>query len=227
MVIVDAAAGLLAGASSTMLLHPLDLAKTRMQINGGGKTLDVVRQSYREGRLRGVYRGLGTNLIGGAAGWGFYFAWYGQIKRWVAGPSRERLSGTEYLLSAAAAGLLTSACTNPIWVIKTRMLNTAVTANGAYQSFSDGLTKIAAEEGMRGLWRGLVPSLLGVAHGSVQFGLYEMMKDQKKNMAGVLSQLDVLKLSAVSKLGCAISHAMATPRYGVRYIEMHSTRRLD
>lgn len=89
---------------------------------------------YRLYGLRGLYRGLGTNLVGGMLGWGFYFAWYGQIKRWMS-CGRTQLSGREYLLASAAAGLLTSLCTNPIWVVKTRMLTTNRGDNKAYTNF--------------------------------------------------------------------------------------------
>ena len=218
---IDALSGLLAGGTSTILLHPLDVAKTRMQISGSGRTWSLIKHTYTQAGLwRGVYRGLGTNLIGGAAGWAVYFAWYGETKRFAqslhrAAPDTDggvdqdggggKLTATEYLLSAAAAGVLTSACTNPIWVVKTRMLNTDDADPRAYRSFIDGLRRILQEEGARGMWRGLVPSLLGVAHGSVQFAVYEKMKDtrrrQRRGQVGrELGTWDFLELSAGSKL---------------------------
>ena len=102
-------------------MHPLDLIKTRMQVSGGS-TRTVFATVYAQHGIQGLYRGLGTNLIGGTLGWSCYFAWYGQVKNWMS--RGERLTGLEYLVASATAGILTSLCTNPIWVVKTRMLTT-------------------------------------------------------------------------------------------------------
>lgn len=255
---IDALSGLLAGGSSTILLHPLDVAKTRMQISGSGSTIAVIRHTCNTaGLARGVYRGLGTNLIGGAVGWAVYFAWYGETKRLAlylrsayastqhdgaggadgaydtggrgrevgGGQEQARLSATEYLLSAALAGALTAACTNPVWVVKTRLLNTDRADPAAYRSFTHGLRRILRDEGFAGLWRGLVPSLLGVAHGSLQFALYEKLKDNRRrsltaasasasasasgsttagSAAAQLGTWDYLELSASSKLAATL-----------------------
>lgn len=132
-VLANSIAGLVAGGISTIAMHPLDLVKTRMQV-AGGKTTTLLRLIYKEHGVAGLYRGIGTNLFGGTLAWGFYFGWYGQIKNWIGG-DRVHLSGGEYLFSAAAAGLLTSICTNPIWVVKTRMLTTTRGERLAYTSF--------------------------------------------------------------------------------------------
>lgn len=131
-------AGLTAGGTSTIAMHPLDLVKTRMQVTGG-TTMSQIRSVYRGNGIAGLYRGLGTNLIGGMLGWGFYFAWYGRVKKWIGG-ERIQLSGTEYLVSSATAGMLTSICTNPIWVVKTRMLTTNRGDKLAYNNFFGNLS---------------------------------------------------------------------------------------
>lgn len=180
--LANTVAGLMAGGISTLAMHPLDLIKTRMQVSGG-QTISVIRDTYQVHGFRGLYRGLGTNLFGGMIGWGFYFAWYGQIKNLLA--HEGHLTGTEYLMASGSAGILTSLCTNPIWVVKTRMLTTNHGDSLAYSSFVDGLQKIAQQEGLQGLYRGLIPSLFGVTHGALQFTFYEMLKDRRKG------QLDI------------------------------------
>jgi len=63
------------------------------------------------------------------------------------------------------------------------MLSTASTHPGAYPSTLSGFRSIIVTEGIRGLYRGLVPSLFGVSHGAVQFMAYEPLKNIWKNQA--------------------------------------------
>ncbi|KAI7315696.1 hypothetical protein KC315_g10992 [Hortaea werneckii] len=102
------------------------------------------------------------------------------------------------------SGILTAVFTNPIWVIKTRMLSTARNAPGAYRSIAHGSYELYRTEGVRGFYRGLLPSLFGVSHGAIQFMAYEQLKNKwalkrKGGQAG-LTNFDFLYLSAASKM---------------------------
>ena len=89
------------------------------------------------------------------------------------------LSAVEYLAASGTAGIATALCTNPIWVVKTRMLSTDGFTSGSYRGLSDGLRQILRTEGVRGFWSGLTPSLFGVSHGAFQFMFYEELKKQR------------------------------------------------
>lgn len=83
------------------------------------------------------------------------------------------------------------------------MLSTSSTYPGAYSSITDGAWHIFRSEGLRGFYRGLIPSLLGVSHGALQFMAYEKLKmyrggdtaEQQRD----LSTLDFLLLSGLAK----------------------------
>jgi hypothetical protein len=101
------------------------------------------------------------------------------------------------------AGLLTGACTNPIWVVKTRMLERGANHPDAYKSMFAGLRHVYITRGLRGLWAGFIPSTLGVAHGAVQFAIYEKMKHRRGEKIGGqqrLSNWDYIYMSGGSKL---------------------------
>jgi solute carrier family 25 folate transporter 32 len=115
--------------------------------------------------------------------------WYGEIKKYMAarrGANLNDLSSGEFLTASATAGVATALCTNPIWVVKTRMLSTHGAAIGSYKGLYrsalpailmiDGLQQIFQTEGTRGFYAGLTPALIGVSHGAVQFMLYEELK---------------------------------------------------
>jgi solute carrier family 25 folate transporter 32 len=86
-------------------------------------------------------------------------------------------------------GTITCLFTNPIWLVKTRLqLQRDVPGGGGggaggppagpapYRGMTHALRTIGAEEGLRGLYRGLLPALLLVSHGMVQFAVYEELK---------------------------------------------------
>ncbi|KAL8746809.1 MAG: hypothetical protein Q9190_001214 [Brigantiaea leucoxantha] len=108
------------------------------------------------------------------------------------------------MLSGFLAGVLTAVCTNPIWVIKTRMLSTATNHPQAYRSMIDGARQISRSEGLRGFYRGLTPSLFGVTHGALQFMVYEQLKAYRQSFSSEgqrnLSAMDYLWTSSAAKL---------------------------
>ena len=106
-------------------------------------------------------------------------------------------------------GILTAVLTNPIWVIKTRMLSTGSQTPGAYPSFLSGAIRIHQTEGPAGFYRGLVPSLFGTSHGALQFMAYEELKTyryrSKKSTSKpgdpvTLSNVDLFVISGLSKI---------------------------
>ena len=126
--------------------------------------------------------------------------------------------------------MLTAVLTNPIWVIKTRILSTSSSHTGAYNSMIDGARQIAKLDGVRGFYRGLVPSLIGVSHGALQFMVYEQLKIYKaKNTAGSqedLTTVDYLLLSGVAKVfaGC-LTYPYQVVRTRLQMYDAHSTYR--
>jgi primary-amine oxidase len=73
----------------------------------------------------------------------------------------------------------------------------------AYKSMTEGLAHVYSTRGLRGLWAGFVPSTLGVAHGAVQFAIYERLKQargQKLGGSEKLSNWDFIYMSGGSKL---------------------------
>lgn len=157
-------------------------------------------------RIGALYRGLTPNLVGNSVGWGLYFLWYREaqdVVRRVRGYEQsQQLTSVDYLTASSASGLLSAVLTNPIWVVKTRMLSTSATQTGAYPGMLSGLRSIYKKEGIRGFFHGLTPTLIGVSHGSLYFVAYEKLKlwrrQSKKDPQ--LSNVDTLITSSLSKI---------------------------
>lgn len=85
--------------------------------------------------------------------------------------------------SSLTAGACSTLLTNPIWVIKTRLMSqsSTITSDGMrapfnYTSTLDAARKMYRAEGFRSFYSGLTPAILGLTHVAVQFPLYEWFK---------------------------------------------------
>lgn len=107
---------------------------------------------------------------------------------------RKILSNIEHLSIAFYTGCCCTLVTNPIWLIKTRMelqcaylfLNYYIWFNcyninitkprHFYTGFFDAVSKIYVGEGLKGFYKGLIPSLVLVTNGALNFMIYENLR---------------------------------------------------
>ncbi|QPC64704.1 hypothetical protein HYE67_006935 [Fusarium culmorum] len=129
--------------------------------------------------IASLYRGLTPNLVGNASSWASFFFFKSRfenaIAAWQGRPDGRPTPG-DYFVASALAGASTTTLTNPIWVLKVRMVSSDRGSRGAYPSMLAGARSILQTEGIRGFYRGLGISLVGVSHGAVQFAVYDPMK---------------------------------------------------
>ena len=85
--------------------------------------------------------------------------------------------------SALSGGASSTFATNPIWVIKTRLMAQSNSRNEnlsrppwQYRNTLDAARKMYRNEGLKSFYSGLTPALLGLAHVAIQFPLYELFK---------------------------------------------------
>jgi solute carrier family 25 folate transporter 32 len=116
--------------------------------------------------------------------WGFYFYGYNALRDMAsqtvqppaAGePGLSHLSPAVNLACASSAGVLTAFVTQPIWLAKTR-LQLQYGSDVRYSGMLHVLASVTHHEGVLGLWRGLLPSLMLVSHVSIHFTVYEEIK---------------------------------------------------
>ncbi|KAK1363526.1 Folate transporter 1, chloroplastic [Heracleum sosnowskyi] len=220
----NAIAGSAAGMVTVSFSHPLDVVRTRFQVNDGRisnlptykHTPHALFNIARTEGFRGLYAGFYPAVLGSTVSWGLYFYFYSKAKQRYLG-SREELTPGLHLASAAEAGALVCLCTNPIWLVKTRLqLQTPQQHTQPYSGFHGAIRTILKEEGWRALYKGLVPGLfLQVTHGAIQFTAYEELRkafvnyrseDGETNMSSdnLLSSVDYATLGASSKLAAVL-----------------------
>jgi solute carrier family 25 (mitochondrial folate transporter), member 32 len=218
--VINAFSGALSGVLTAAFVCPLDVLKTRMQVQ------DLARPKYigiagglatlvREEGLRAAYRGLQPTVLALLPTWALYFFVYETIKNKVKGSAAgAKLSPTlQYIMASVGAGACNVVVTNPLWVIKTRLQTQAMPVEYRMLSHSnptnykgtlDAFRTMLRKEGVRGLYAGMVPSIIGIAHVAIQFPLYESLKHEatviKQCQPDDLQPTDLVVLSSVAKM---------------------------
>lgn len=128
-----------------------------------------------------------------------------------------QLNAGQHLLASATSGVITAFITNPLWVVKTRMYTTSKKGTAAYRSTlgnfalsehrsdltapysSDGLVQISKKEGIPGLYKGTVMSVVGVSNGAIQFMLYEELKRlaKERRLQRRTSEMEIVDLVSI------------------------------
>lgn len=147
------------------------------------ETFQILGSVHRVEGWRALFKGLGPNLIGVVPARSINFYVVGNGKRIIAEYGNNGKEDAWVVLCAAAlAGVVTSTVTNPIWLIKTRLqLDKTVVARGEvakrkYKNSWDCIKQVVRNEGVRGLYKGMSASYLGVTESTLQWVLYDQMK---------------------------------------------------
>jgi len=195
------AAGAAAGAAATCASYPFDLLRTTLAAQGEPRVYSGLRAAatgiVRQRGVRGLYRGLGVTLLEivpySALNFGLYDGFNGAYNRFR---NRQRAavgqrasehhaaSSLQHFMCGLAAGTLAKLGTHPLDVAKKRyqiaglqraaQYGAPVTAE-AIKSLPACLRNIWVREGLRGLYKGALPSCLKSAPATaVTFATYEL-----------------------------------------------------
>ncbi|KAG0065028.1 hypothetical protein BGZ92_005637, partial [Podila epicladia] len=191
-------AGGTGGMAGALVTSPLDVVKTRLQSSlyqsannvsvatvprsGVASVLGHIKDTclllghiYSKEGPRALYKGLGPNLVGVIPARAINFATYGNGKKFYTEMNGGKETTFVHLSSAATAGVVTATVTNPIWLVKTRM-QLQVEGVRQYKNSMDCVVQLLRTEGIKGMYRGLSASYLGVAEGAIQWVIYEQLK---------------------------------------------------
>ncbi|XP_050414699.1 mitochondrial carnitine/acylcarnitine carrier protein [Patella vulgata] len=160
-------AGMVAGVFTTVIMAPGERIKCLLQVQAAsGKPaiyngpIDCIKQLYKEGGIRSLYRGTAATLLRDVPASGMYFMVYEWLQHILtpAGGSRNDLSVGRTLVAGGVAGIFNWAVAIPPDVLKSR-LQTA--PEGTYPNgIRDVFRQLMKEEGILSLYKGFTPVML-------------------------------------------------------------------
>ncbi|OOQ89229.1 mitochondrial substrate/solute carrier [Penicillium brasilianum] len=195
-ILVHAQAAISAGIATATATNPIWLVKTRLQLDKAQATtgtrryknsLDCVRQVLRQEGIRGLYKGLSASYLGSLET-ALHLVLYERIKTTLhtslGSPDGKDTATqkeiTSWLSTTGAAGSAKFAAAliaYPHEVIRTR-LRQAPMENGVpkYTGLLQCFRLIAKEEGMAGLYGGLMPHMVrSIPSAIITLGVYEFV----------------------------------------------------
>ncbi|KAF8447074.1 mitochondrial carrier domain-containing protein [Kalaharituber pfeilii] len=184
-------AGAMAGVTSVVATYPLDIVRTRLSIQSASFASlkketklpgmwGTMKNMYKtEGGFVALYRGLGPTLAGVAPYVGINFATYEAMRKLVTPEGQANPTALGKLLAGAVSGAVAQSFTYPFDVLRRRFqVNTMSGLGYQYKGFFDAIRVIVTTEGVRGLYKGLLPNLLKVAPSiGSSFLSYEIARD--------------------------------------------------
>ncbi|KAM0342510.1 hypothetical protein ACHAPU_009484 [Fusarium lateritium] len=233
---ISLAAGAVAGGIEASITYPFEFAKTIAQLSArqqppGVKVsrspFAVISQIVRHDGVRAIYTGCSSLITGTAAKAGVRFLTFDAVKARLADSNGKLTAGSNILAGMIAGAVESVTVVTPTERIKTALIDDARSPNRRLNGGFHALRTIAAERGIREVYRGLASTTIKQsATSGVRMGSYNILKElvssDGKNpfvtfgigaVAGVITvyatqPFDTIKTRSQSAKGVSIGEAV-------------------
>ncbi|ETV67245.1 hypothetical protein H257_16488 [Aphanomyces astaci] len=167
-------AGGLAGAFSVSIANPVDVIKVRMQADRSGVLYsgitDAVAKIHQQEGFRGFLKGVGPNVTRGFIVNAAELGVYDQVKTSLISHGIVEEGGIGATFGASLfAGLAGAAASNPVDVLKTRLMTQPAGAAALYTGMFSCARRTFQEEGVKAFYKGFIPNWMRKAPWCVVF----------------------------------------------------------
>lgn len=177
-------AGVMSGILATTVTYPLDFIRSRLSLQGPSKQLyngiwDGMKTVARSEGALALYTGLGVTLLGIIPYAGIQLSTYDIVKQFFGSLRSDGMpSRVDVFVSGAIGGMVAQTAAFPIELARRRLqVDGWATGVRQYSGFVDVVLKTVQSEGLRGLYRGLVPNFLKIIPAAgVSFVVFEQTK---------------------------------------------------
>ncbi|KAL8380956.1 hypothetical protein RB595_005314 [Gaeumannomyces hyphopodioides] len=216
-------AGALAGTTVDLSLFPLDTLKTRLQSSAG---------FFPSGGFRGIYRGVGSAVVGSAPGAALFFVTYEGVKDALSSPSSSPLlsavlaggeagapppAAVTHMLAASLGEVAACSVRVPTEVVKQRA-QAGQHGGRSAAALVDILSLRSGPRGLAGVWRELyrgwgITVFREVPFTVIQFPLWEALKAWGRSRRGGGGGGDVgaAESALYGSLSGAVAAGVTTP----------------
>ncbi|KAH8740401.1 hypothetical protein FG386_002913 [Cryptosporidium ryanae] len=207
-ILITALSSFLSAITTSIILHPLDVIKTRQQVSATSKGAVVAFPSFihsvehiikTEGLL-GLYKGTTGQIIASGVSW-FIFRYLFDFIRYnfekinlekgskvFKRPINDILiiSPKTNSIATLIASVISTLFVHPLWLVKTRIeTQSPENREKGWKHYSSGvngfiecLNSIYRKDGISGLYSGILISLLLIPHSMIQFVAYDFLKNR-------------------------------------------------
>ncbi|XP_033117942.1 kidney mitochondrial carrier protein 1-like [Anneissia japonica] len=188
---VNVLCGIAAGIISSSIANPTDVLKVRMQAQSDRFSNVTMVTSfvniYQQEGTRGLWRGVGPTAQRAAVVAGVELPAYDWSKRLIINHTQLGNSITTHFLASFFAGFVGAVASNPIDVVKTRMMNQQNLRQSVqlkqgqkqniYKNTLDCFVKTARYEGFFALYKGFIPTWVRLGPWNIIFFVtFEQLK---------------------------------------------------
>ncbi|KAI0999104.1 hypothetical protein K3495_g9091 [Podosphaera aphanis] len=227
-----AVAGATGAVIANAIVYPLDIVKTRLQVQVNQKQLadqssgdssehykstwDAIHKIIEQEGAKGLYSGINGALIGVASTNFAYFYWYSVVRAFYTSQRSPGRHGTVIELTlGAVAGAAAQVFTIPVAVITTRQ---QTQTRGENRSMVDTAKDVIdGEDGWTGLWRGLKASLVLVVNPAITYAAYQRLQQTLFPNKTNLRPWEAFLLGAMSKsLATIVTQPLIVAKVGLQ-----------
>ncbi|KAG9265895.1 brain mitochondrial carrier protein 1 isoform X1 [Astyanax mexicanus] len=208
---------------------PIDLTKTRLQVQGQSQCMEVRYRGMfhallrigREEGIRALYSGISPALLRQASYGTIKIGTYNTLKKlFVSRPEDETM--VINVFCGVVSGVLSSSLANPTDVLKIRMQAQGSLLQGSMMA---NFINIYQTEGTRGLWRGVIPTAQRAAIVvGVELPVYDITK---KHLIRSGTMGDTVLTHFISSFACGLAGALASNPVDVVRTRMMNQRVLS
>ncbi|CAB4280101.1 hypothetical protein PRUPE_5G115400 [Prunus persica] len=207
-------AGGVAGGVSRTAVAPLERLKILLQVQNPHSikysgTIQGLKYIWRTEGLRGLFKGNGTNCARIVPNSAVKFFSYEEASKGILWFYRQQTGNEDAQLTpllrlgaGACAGIIAMSATYPMDMVRGRLTVQTERSPRQYRGIAHALSTVFREEGPRALYRGWLPSVIGVVpYVGLNFAVYESLKDWliKTRPFGLVEDSE---LSVTTRLAC-------------------------